>query len=89
MSLSAVFDPVNAEIIKDVILDLRSEGATILFSTHDMAVAEKMCDFIFMIYKGRKVLDGTLESIQKNYGQDTIRYRLMVVQVYWRNSRNR
>jgi len=66
-------DPVNAEIIKDVILDLRSEGATILFSTHDMAVAEKMCDFIFMIYKGRKVLDGTLESIQKNYGQDTIR----------------
>jgi len=66
-------DPVNAEIIKEVILHLRREGATILFSTHDMAVAEKMCDFIFMIYKGRKVLDGTLESIQKNYGQDTIR----------------
>jgi len=66
-------DPVNAEIIKEVILDLRKEGATVLFSTHDMAVAEKMCDFIFMIYKGRKVLDGTLESIQKKYGQDTIR----------------
>lgn len=66
-------DPVNAEIIKEVILDLRREGATVLFSTHDMAVAERMCDFIFMIYKGRKVLDGTLESIQKNYGQDTIR----------------
>ncbi len=66
-------DPVNAEIIKDVILDLRSDGATVLFSTHDMAVAEKMCDFIFMIYNGRKVLDGTLEAIQKNYGQDTIR----------------
>jgi ABC-2 type transport system ATP-binding protein len=66
-------DPVNAEIIKDVVLDLKKEGATILFSTHDMAVAERMCDFIFMIYKGRKVLDGTLESIQKTYGQDTIR----------------
>ncbi|OFY66378.1 MAG: hypothetical protein A2V46_02540 [Bacteroidetes bacterium RBG_19FT_COMBO_42_7] len=66
-------DPVNAEIIKDVILDLRRDGATVLFSTHDMAVAEKMCDFIFMIYNGRKVLDGTLEAIQKNYGQDTIR----------------
>lgn len=66
-------DPVNAEIIKEVILDLRNGGSTILFSTHDMAVAEKMCDFIFMIYRGKKVLDGTLDSIQKKYGQDTIR----------------
>ncbi|OFX83578.1 MAG: hypothetical protein A2W99_15200 [Bacteroidetes bacterium GWF2_33_16] len=66
-------DPVNAEIIKEVILDLRAKGSTIVFSTHDMGVAEKMCDFIFMIYKGKKVLDGTLESIQKLYGQDTIR----------------
>lgn len=66
-------DPVNADIIKEVILDLRKDGATVLFSTHDMAVAEKMCDFICMIYKGKKVLDGTLESIQKTYGQDTIR----------------
>lgn len=66
-------DPVNAEIIKEVILDLRENGSTFVFSTHDMAVAEKMCDFIFMIYKGKKVLDGTLESIQNHYGQDTIR----------------
>jgi ABC-2 type transport system ATP-binding protein len=66
-------DPVNAEIIKEIILELRKGGSTIIFSTHDMAVAEKMCDFIFMIYKGRKVLDGTLESIQNQYGQDTIR----------------
>lgn len=66
-------DPVNAEIIKEVILELRDNGATVLFSTHDMAVAERMCDFIFMIHKGQKVLDGTLENIQKNYGQDTIR----------------
>jgi ABC-2 type transport system ATP-binding protein len=41
-----------------------------------MAVAEKMCDFIFMIYKGRKVLDGTLEAIQATYGTDTVRVRL-------------
>jgi ABC-2 type transport system ATP-binding protein len=66
-------DPVNAEIIKDIILELRNDGASIIFSTHDMTVAERMCDFIFMIYKGRKVLDGTLESIQNIYGQDTIR----------------
>ena len=66
-------DPVNAEIIREVILELRNKGATVLFSTHDMSVAERMCDFIFMIYKGKKVLDGTLESIQEKYGQDTVR----------------
>ncbi len=66
-------DPVNAEAIKDVVLDLRSRGATIIFSTHDMNVAEKMCDFIFMIFKGKKVLDGTLASIQAEYGNDTLR----------------
>ena len=66
-------DPVNAEIIKNIILELRNDGTSIIFSTHDMTVAERMCDFIFMIYKGRKVLDGTLDSIQNIYGQDTIR----------------
>ncbi len=68
-------DPVNVETIKDAVLDLRSQGATVIFSTHDMNVAEKMCDFIFMIFKGRKVLDGTLVSIQDKYGSDTIRIR--------------
>ncbi len=69
-------DPVNAETLRDAILELRRDGATILFSTHDMSVAEQLCDFIFMIYKGRKVLDGTLESIQDAYGSDTARVRL-------------
>ena len=46
-----------------------------LFSTHDMDVAERMCDTIFMIYRGKKVLDGTLHSIQAKYGEDTIRVR--------------
>jgi ABC-2 type transport system ATP-binding protein len=68
-------DPVNVEVIKDAVLDLRSQGATVIFSTHDMNVAEKMCDFIFMIFKGRKVLDGTLISIQDQYGNDTLRIR--------------
>jgi ABC-2 type transport system ATP-binding protein len=66
-------DPVNAEAIRDMVLELRSRGATIIFSTHDMSVAEKMCDFIFMIFKGKKVLDGTLASIQDEYGSDTLR----------------
>jgi ABC-2 type transport system ATP-binding protein len=69
-------DPVNAEVLREAILGLRRDGTTVIFSTHDMAVAEKMCDFIFMIYKGRKVLDGTLDEIQTAYGSDTLRVRL-------------
>src|SRR5438105_11610464 len=69
-------DPVNAEVLREAVLDLKKEGATVIFSTHDMSVAEKMCDFIFMIYKGNKVLDGTLEGIQDAYGSDTVRVRL-------------
>jgi ABC-2 type transport system ATP-binding protein len=69
-------DPVNAEVLRKAILDLKRDGATVIFSTHDMAVAENMCSFIFMIHKGRKVLDGTLESIQAAYGEDTLRVRL-------------
>ena len=66
-------DPVNAEILKDVILELQKKGATVIFSTHDMGMAERMCDYIFMIDRGRKVLDGTLSEIQDQYGTDTIR----------------
>jgi ABC-2 type transport system ATP-binding protein len=66
-------DPVSADSIRTAILDLRRRGATVILSTHDMNVAENMCDYIFMIYRGRKVLDGTLEEIQRQYGNDTIR----------------
>jgi ABC-2 type transport system ATP-binding protein len=69
-------DPVNAEVLRDAVLDLRRQGATIIFSTHDMEVAERMCDFVFMIHQGRKVLDGTLADIQGQYGNDVIRVRL-------------
>ena len=68
-------DPVNAESLKDAVLEMRRRGATVVFSTHDMATAEKMCDRIFMIFKGRKVLDGTLDDIQAQYGFDTVRVR--------------
>lgn len=69
-------DPVNADVLREAILDLRRDGTTVIFSTHDMAFAEKMCDFLFMIYLGRKVLDGTLESIQSAYGSDTVRVQV-------------
>jgi ABC-2 type transport system ATP-binding protein len=69
-------DPVNLDVLRDAILALRDAGSTVIFSTHDMAMAEKMCDSIFMIYRGRKVLDGTLDSIQAEYGADTVRVRV-------------
>ena len=68
-------DPVNAEVVKDAVLDLKKAGTTVVFSTHDMSVAERLCDRIFMIFRGRKVLDGTLDEIQSTYGHDTIRLR--------------
>jgi len=66
-------DPVNTDVLREAVLDLQATGTTVIFSTHDMDVAEKMCDFIFMIFKGRKVLDGTLDAIQEEYGHDTLR----------------
>ena len=56
-------------------LEIRRRGTTVVFSTHDMATAERMCDRIFMIFRGRKVLDGTLDEIQAQYGFDTVRVR--------------
>ena len=66
-------DPVNREAMTEQILELRRQGVTVIFSTHDMTTAEQMCDRIFMIYKGKKVLDGTLDTIRQEYGSDTVR----------------
>jgi ABC-2 type transport system ATP-binding protein len=66
-------DPVNTDVIRTAVLELQERGTTVIFSTHDMSMAERMCDFIFMIFKGRKVLDGTLAAIQDEYGADTLR----------------
>ncbi|MEM8713610.1 MAG: ATP-binding cassette domain-containing protein [Planctomycetota bacterium] len=68
-------DPVNLEVLRSAILDLVSEGTTVVLSTHDMSVAEELCDNLVMIFKGDKVLDGTIQDIQSQYGQDTIRLR--------------
>ena len=69
-------DPVNLESLRDAVFSLRERGTTILFSTHDMDMAEKMCDTIFMIFNGKKVLDGTLESIQAQYPANVIKIRI-------------
>lgn len=68
-------DPVNRDVLRDAVLELRRRGTTIVFSTHDMTMAELMCDRIFMIFKGRKVLDGSLEEIQATYGHDEVHVR--------------
>ena len=66
-------DPVSADSIRSAILEMRRRGCTVILSTHDMGVAETLCDSIFMIFQGKKVLDGTLATIQASYGSDTIR----------------
>ncbi|MGB3344917.1 MAG: ABC transporter ATP-binding protein [Aequorivita sp.] len=61
------FDPINANLIKDEILKLRDDGATIIFSTHRMESVEEMCDHIALIHKSRKILDGKLIDIKRQY----------------------
>jgi ABC-2 type transport system ATP-binding protein len=68
-------DPVNRDVMRDAVLELKRRGTTIVFSTHDMSMAELMCDRIFMIFKGRKVLDGSLDEIQATYGHDAVLVR--------------
>lgn len=68
-------DPVNMEVLCDRVLALRDQGSTVIFSTHDMDMAEQMCDRVVMIYKGNKVLDGTLDEIKAGYGGDIVRVR--------------
>ena len=61
------FDPINANIIKDEILDLRTKGATIIFSTHRMESVEELCEDIALINKSNKILDGNLDEIKTKY----------------------
>ncbi len=68
-------DPVNATELRDAVLSLRRDGTTIVLSTHDMHVAEQLCDRIFMIFRGRKVLDGSMDHIHAQFGHDTVRVR--------------
>lgn len=65
-------DPVNVNLLKDIILELKTQGKAIMFSTHMMDTAEKLCDEVMMINKGKKVLDGKLQEIQKEYGKRSL-----------------
>lgn len=65
-------DPLNADLIKDVMLEQRARGAAIVFSTHQMDAAEKLCDAICLINKGRKVLDGEVKNLKRNFGRNHV-----------------
>lgn len=66
-------DPVNAGLIKDLMLELREQGSTIILSTHRMEQVEMMCDSICLINKGQSILDGDLRAIKQSFGKNTLR----------------
>jgi len=65
-------DPVNSTLLKDVMLDLKKSGRTILFSTHRMDQVEKLCDSICLINRGRSVLQGPLKQVKAQYGKSNV-----------------
>ena len=71
------FDPINANLIKDEILQLRNEGATVIFSTHRMESVEELCDHIALIHKANKILEGKLLDIKRQYKTNTFEVGLV------------
>ena len=71
------FDPVNAEIVKNELLRLRDQGATIMLSTHRMESVEELCDHIAMIHNSEKVLDGRIADVKRNFRKNhfELKYR--------------
>jgi ABC-2 type transport system ATP-binding protein len=69
-------DPVNQEVLKEIVLELKAAGKTIIFSTHQMELAERLCDDICMINRSNKVLDGTLREIKRSFGRNAVALRL-------------
>lgn len=65
------FDPINVNILKDEILELRRNGATVIFSTHNMASVEELCDNIALINKSEKILDGKVSDIKRSFSTNT------------------
>lgn len=65
------FDPINANLIRDEILELREKGSTIIFSTHRMETVEELCDYIALIHKSKKVLDGPKAQIKEQFKTNT------------------
>jgi ABC-2 type transport system ATP-binding protein len=69
-------DPVNVELLKDVVLDLKRSGKTVIFSTHQMELAEKICDDICLLNRSQKILDGSLRQIKQGFGRNAVALRI-------------
>lgn len=65
------FDPINANLIRDEILELKKNGTTIIFSTHNMGSVEELCDNIALIHKSKKILDGSVKDIRNKFKSNT------------------
>jgi ABC-2 type transport system ATP-binding protein len=65
-------DPINTKVIRDIMLELKEAGTTIIFSTHLMENAEKLCDEIFLIDEGKNVLSGRLSEVKKSFGKENV-----------------
>ena len=65
------FDPVNANLIKDEIIELKKQGSTIIFSTHRMESVEELCDDIALIHKSNKLIEGKLDDVKRQYRSNT------------------
>jgi ABC-2 type transport system ATP-binding protein len=70
-------DPVNVELLKEIILELKAAGKTIIFSTHQMEVAEKICDEICLINRSRKILDGSIREVKRGFSRNAVALRLV------------
>jgi ABC-2 type transport system ATP-binding protein len=70
-------DPVNVEVLKEIILELKAAGKTIIFSTHQMEVAEKICDDICLINRSRKVLEGSIREVKRAFSRNAVALRLV------------
>ena len=68
-------DPINSELLKEIVLDLKRNGKTIIFSTHQMEVAEKICDDICLINRAEKVLEGSLRELKSSFGRNSVAVR--------------
>lgn len=68
-------DPVSAQLLKEAVLELKDAGRTIIFSTHQMEQAEKMCDDICLINRSRRVLGGTLREVKESFGRNAVALR--------------
>ena len=65
------FDPINTNLLKNEILDLKKKGTTIIFSTHDMGSVEEICDHIALINQSRKILDGQIDEVREKFKSNT------------------